>query len=186
MLCKVIETLVREQIMNHMVRFELFCNEQHGFVPGRSCMTQLVTCLDEWTELLDRGEPVDAIYLDFKKAFDTVPHERLLNKLDSYGVCDNIRRWVSGFLHDRKQCVSLNGHTSKWSPVTSGITQGSVLGPVLFVVFINDLPDADNTIRIFADDTKLYGPVTSDQDRKQIQVDIDKLSDWSDRMATQV
>ena len=181
-LCKVMESIIREHVMDHMVKYDLFCDEQHGFVPGRSCMTQLLTCIDEWTESLDRGEPLDAVYLDFKKAFDTVPHERLIGKLDSYGICGNTKEWISSFLHDRKQRVSLNGHVSKWSDVTSGIPQGSVLGPILFVVFINDLPDVvKSTVRIFADDTKLYGSATTEQDRQLIQEDIDSLSDWSDK-----
>lgn len=180
-LCKVMESIVREHLMEHMMKNNLFCDEQHGFVPGRSCMTQLLTCIDDWTEALDRGEPLDAVYLDFKKAFDTVPHERLIQKLKSYGVDGKVRKWISSFLHDRKQRVSLNGHTSQWSDVTSGIPQGSVLGPILFVIFINDLPDVvSNVVKIFADDTKLYGPVTEQKDRQQIQQDIDRLSDWSD------
>ena len=95
-------------------------------------------------------------------AFDTVPHERLINKLRSYGNDGTVREWISSFLHERKQQVSINGHNSQWSGVTSGIPQGSVLGPILFVVFINDLPDVvENVVRIFADDTKLYGSVST-------------------------
>ena len=180
-LCKVMETIVRSHVMDHMVKHQLFCEEQHGFVPGRSCMTQLITCIDDWSEALDRGEPLDAIYLDFKKAFDTVPHERLIQKLVSYGIDGNVKEWISSFLHGRKQRVSINGHTSQWSSVTSGIPQGSVLGPILFVVFINDLPDVvKNVVRIFADDTKLYGPVSTEEGRTVLQEDTDKLSDWSD------
>jgi hypothetical protein len=87
-LCKVMKAIIREHVMEHMVTYNLFCDQQHGFVPGRSCMTQLMTCIDEWTEALDKGEPlpVDAIYLDFKKAFDTVPNERLIDELRSYGI----------------------------------------------------------------------------------------------------
>ena len=154
-LCKVMETIVRSHVMDHMTRHKLFCDEQHGFVPGRSCMTQLLTCIDDWSEALDRGEPLDSVYLDFKKAFDTVPHERLIKKLVSYGIDGSVKNWISSFLHGRKQRVSIKGYTSEWSSVTSGIQQGSVLGPILFVVFINDLPDVvRNVVRIFADDTK--------------------------------
>ena len=107
-------------------------------------------------------------------------HERLLNNLDSYDVCGNVRRWVTM----GPVSPQINDQTSKWSPVTSGIPHGSVLGTILLVVFFNDLPDVvHSTIKIFADlQTMLsYGTMTSDQDRKQIQKEIDKLSDWSDR-----
>ena len=181
-LCKVMEAIIRENVMDHMVSFDLFCDEQHGFVPGRSCMTQLLTCIDDWSEALDKGEPLDAIYLDFKKAFDTVPHRRLIQKLKSYGIDGNVKDWIASFLNNRKQRVSINGHTSPWSSVTSGIPQGSVLGPILFVVFINDLPDVvKSVVRIFADDTKLYGSVATEGGRSQIQEDINSLSDWSDK-----
>ena len=89
--------------MTHMTKYNLFCDEQHGFVPGRSCMTQLLVTIDNWTQLLDEGLPVDVIYLDFKKAFDTVPHERLLLKAESYGIQGNILQWLRSFLIGRKQ-----------------------------------------------------------------------------------
>lgn len=180
-LCKVLEAIIREQVMKHMVDNNLFCDEQHGFVPGRSCMTQLITCLDEWTEMLDNGDPLDVVYLDFKKAFDTVPHQRLVNKLESYGIKGEVKTWITNFLNNRTQRVSVNGNLSNWADVTSGIPQGSVLGPVLFVIFINDLPNAvRSVVRIFADDTKMYGKATTTEDRVELQKDIDNLSKWSD------
>ena len=124
---------------------------------------------------------MDAIYLDFQKAFDTVPHKRLVSKLESYGIKGEVKSWIANFLHKRTQRVSVNGHVSKWSEVTSGIPQGSVLGPVLFVIFINDLPDAiRSVVRIFADDTKMYGVATTSEDRETVQADIDRLSKWSE------
>ena len=105
---------------------------------------------------MDVGNPLDAVYLDFQKAFDTVPHQRLIYKVESYGIGKSIVDWIRDFLTDRRQRVALNGHFSQWADVTSGIPQGSVLGPLLFVIYINDLPEAVvNTVRIFADDTKL-------------------------------
>lgn len=180
-ICKVMESIIREALMGHMKSNELFCDEQHGFVPGRSCMTQLLVCLDEWTEALDKGDPLDTIYLDFRKAFDTVPHKRLSNKIKSYGIGGKISTWIADYLRGRTQRVSVNGSTSNWSDVTSGIPQGSVLGPILFVIFINDLPDAvDSVTRIFADDTKMYGRVVTEDDRECIQRDIERLSEWSE------
>lgn len=180
-LCKVMESIIKDAVLEHMTSNRLFCDEQHGFVPGRSCMTQLLVCLDEWTATLDKDEPLDTIYLDFKKAFDSVPHERLARKMKSYGIDGKIGVWIQSFLEGRTQRVSVNGHMSKWTEVTSGIPQGSVLGPILFVIFINDLPQAVTSVtRIFADDTKMYATVNTDNDRAKLQDDIDHLTDWSE------
>ena len=115
------ETMLREQIVSHMMENSLFCDEQHGFVPGRSCMTQLLITIELWTELLDTGTALDVIYLDFKKAFDSVPHKRLLSKLDAYGIGGPIKEWIKSFLMNRKQRVTVNGIMSSWSEVLSGI-----------------------------------------------------------------
>ena len=118
----------------------LLSSFQHGFVHGRSCTTQLLAVLDKWTEAIEQGENIDAIYLDFTKAFDTVPHQRLLVKLKGYGICVKVQQWIAAFLDGRRQCVIISGSKSLWSPVTSGIPQGSVLSPILFVCYINDMP----------------------------------------------
>ena len=100
---------------------------------------------------------MDAIYLNFAKAFDTVPHQRLLVKLAGYGIGSKVLQWIAAFLEGRCQCVLVNGSKSSWSPVTSGIPQGSILGPVLFVCYINDMPDViDSPVHMFADDTKIF------------------------------
>ena len=128
-------------------------------------MTQLLVTLELWTEWLDRGEPLDVVYLDFKKAFDSVPHTCLLQKLRAYGVCGNLLNWIQHFLTGRKQRVTVNGKLSAWAIVLSGIPQGSVLGPILFVIFINDLPDMiRSTVKIFADDTKIFHIMLSQDD----------------------
>ena len=175
------ESIVRDNIVDHMMENKLFVDTQHGFVPGRSYITQLLMVLEIWTEMLDDGDPVDAVYLDFRKAFDSVPHQRLLGKLKAYGINGKITKWIKNFLVGRKQRVKVNGILSAWAAVISGIPQGSVLGPILFVLFIHDLPDMINsTVHIFADDTKVYRRVASDDDRAKLQEDINSLVQWSD------
>ena len=122
--------------MKHMWENKLLSDYQHGFVEGRSCTSQLLAFLEAWTRILDSGNAVDAIYLDFRKAFDTVPHRRLLAKLECYGVTGKCLAWINAFLDDRKQRVIINGGESSWEYVTSGIPQRSVLGPVIFVIFM--------------------------------------------------
>ena len=133
--------------------------------------------MEEFTTYLDNKESFDVIYLDFKKAFDSVPHIRLLRKLESYGITGNIHSWIKGFLTDRTQKVKVGDSESKSSQVISGIPQGSILGPVLFTIFINDLPDCISGLcKIFADDTKIYN---KSSEAKIIQEDLDRVEEWS-------
>ena len=136
-------------------------------------MTQLLIATEYWTEALNCGDSVDIIYFDFKKAFDSVPHERLLIKLKAYGIDGLLLHWIECFLTNRKQRVTVNESFSPWSDVISGIPQGSVLGPVLFSIYINDLPkEIVNPVLLFADDTKIFSKVrrnSSLEDIAQIQ-----------------
>ena len=180
-LCKVMESLIRDSVIEHLEKNSLLSKHQHGFVAGRSCTTNLLAVLEDWTSSLDDGIPVDAIYLDFAKAFDSVPHKRLVNKMSAYGIKGNVLSWITDFLVGRRQRVSVNGSLSDWACVDSGVPQGSVLGPVCFVLFINDLPEAtSNTSEMYADDTKLYGKIASEADRDRLQADVDNLVDWAD------
>ena len=180
--CKVMESIVRDKLMLHMESNNLFSKDQFGFRSGYFCVTQLLHVLEEWSKALDSYEQIDVIYLDFRKAFDTVAHERLANKLHAYGIRGNVLNCINSFLHDRKQKVVINGEESSWSNVLSGIPQGSVLGPALFLVFINDLPPSiKNLVKIFADDTKVYSTVGAICDREQLELqeDLDESSEWS-------
>ena len=130
-----------------------------------------------FSNYINDDKAFDVIYLDFKKAFDSVPHERLLVKLRSYGIDGNLFKWIKDFLSLRYQYVKVGKETSSTMGVTSGIPQGSILGPILFLIFINDLPDCvKSTCSIFADDTKVYN---TSENNNTLQTDINALQDWS-------
>jgi hypothetical protein len=178
--CKVLETLIREAVVEHMAGNNLFSECQFGFVEKRSTTLQLLHTVEDWIERLDRGEVLDACYLDFMKAFDTVPLKRLLIKLKGYGISGELHRWVSAFLQDRSQTVQVNGSRSTSRDVLSGVPQGSVLGPTLFVIFINDLPDnVSGIVKLYADDAKLYHTVNNQAGAIELQEDLDQLDRWS-------
>ena len=180
--CKIMESIIRDAVIKHMKTNNLFSDKQFGFLSGRSCMLQLLKVLDIWTQILDQGGTIENIYCDFMKAFDKVPHRRLVYKIERYGINGNILGWMENFLSNRTQEMIINSSKSKPANVTSGIPQGSVLGPILFVLYINDLPDEvdkETFIFLFADDTKAFRHIKSGQDQIQLQIDINKMVDWS-------
>ena len=182
--CKIMESIIRDNIITHMKENNLFSDQQFGFIMGRSTTLQLLHVLDIWTEILDQGGTLDVIYCDFMKAFDKVPHRRLVHKIEKYGITGNILGWTKAFLSGRTQCVVLNDVKSKIARVTSGIPQGSVLGPILFVIYINDMPevvDKDSIVYLFADDTKVFRHIQSQEDTIQLQSDINNLLQWSEK-----
>ena len=143
------------------------------------CDTQLLITVDQLAKSLDNGKQTDCILLDFSKAFDKVSHTRLLLKLEHYGVQGRTLRWIEAFLRDRTQEVVVGGSCSDTIPVTSGVPQGSVLGPALFLVYINDLPQwVRSTPRLFADDCLLYREINSREDASLLQEDLDSLQRW--------
>ena len=181
-LCKVQESMIRDDIIAHMNANQLISSRQFGFLSGRSTILQLLHVVEEWTEILDGGGSINVCYMDFMKAFDKVPHRRLIAKLRSYGIHGNLLNWIQSFLEGRQQRVVINGQYSSWREVTSGIPQGSVLGPLLFVIYINDLPDTVlSRVFLFADDTKIYRQILSQQDHFTFQDDITKLQEWADK-----
>ena len=180
-LCKLMETLVRNALVDYMQKNDLFTDKQFGFISGRSTVLQLIKVLDRWTEILDSGGSIDIIYCDFMKAFDKVPHRRLIQKLEFYGIKTPILGWIQAFLSDRKQRVIVNGEASEWQGVLSGIPQGSVLGPILFVIYINTLPLVAKKCEIFlfADDTKIFKDITTVEDCQKLQNDFDNMYNWT-------
>ena len=158
----------------------LITDDQHGFVPERDCITQLLMCIEDWTKRLEESKAFDVIYTDFAKAFDSVPHERLFLKLEAIGVSGDVLKWIKSFLRGRTQCVNVDGIRSTWRDVLSGIPQGSVLGPILFVIFINDMPShvKHNMCKLFADDCKLYRDVKQGE-VNTVQIDLDNFEEWS-------
>ena len=150
----------------------LITNAQYGFRSGRSLNLQLLKVIDDFTKAMDKHEIVDMIYLDFKKAFDSVPHKRLIGVLRQYGVIGRTSNWITDFLKGRQQGVVINDSRSSWQPLKSGITQGSVLGPVLFLIYINTRPDKiASKIYLFADDAKLYLQIEDKSDVTRIHED---------------
>ena len=178
--CKTFERIVRDRLVDHLESNNLLLNSQHGFRRRRSCLTNLIDFFEGVTNCFDQTKAVDIIYLDFQKAFDKVPHRRLLAKLDAHGIRGNLLRWLQAWLTNRRQRVVVKNTKSDWSPVASGVPQGSVLGPVLFLIYVNDM-DAGVLSRIskFADDTKLYHKVCTDEDKREIQQDLERLVSWA-------
>ena len=180
--CKVLEHILTSTIMDHLERHGVLCQQQHGFRKRRSCETQLLDFADELVNNMAQGKQTDVLVLDLAKAFDRVNHSLLIHKLRHYGVQGALNQWIADFLRDRRQAVVVDGVRSNSVSVQSGVPQGSVLGPCLFLVYINDLPDLLTAhARLFADDTAAYDVVTSPDDQAHLQRNLDQLAVWEKR-----
>ena len=181
---KLIERIVHKNIVSYLLNNCLISPNQHGFLKKRSTTTNMISCLNKWTKLIDEKSSLDVIYLDLQKAFDKVSHKKLLYKLKKLGFEGKLLEWIKNFLTERKQCVKVENHLSGYSLVESGIPQGTILGPLLFNIFINGLSsETENCdLQLYADDSKIYRKVNSEHDKETLQRELDKihtfLTDW--------
>ena len=176
-LSKLAESFVKEYVYNYLETTNYLCEEQHGFRSHRSCTTQLLLVSEILSKRIEDGLDTDVINLDFQKAFDKVSHKRLLLKVEKAGIQGPIYDLIKYFLSNRKHRNNVNGLYSSKSSVKSGIPQGSILGPLLFIIFINDLPDSiKNHCMMFADDTNIFGNPGS-----SLQLDIKRAGEWAQK-----
>lgn len=179
-LCKLMERILKRALHLHFENLNIISSAQHGFRRAHSCTSNLLVAREKWAKLLDAGKRLDVVFVDFSKAFDKVPHERLLFKLQGTGVSGNVLSWIADFLAGRTMRVKVNEAYSAPVLMTSGVPQGSVLGPELFKIFINDLPsELQLDCLIYADDLKLWMEVSCLEDADRLQTSLDMLHEWS-------
>ncbi len=179
--CKILEHIIANIIMRHTQDHNILYDLQHGFRGQHSCETQLLEFQADMQNIV-QGKKADAIIFDFSKAFDKVSHKMLAAKMKYYGIREQTNAWIRGFLADRSQTVVLQGSQSYETEVKSGVPQGSVLGPCLFLFYINDLPDTlASDVRLFADDTVAYLAIGQQQDTTTLQDDLSKLEQWKQK-----
>ena len=178
--CKIMEHIILSHITKHIAKNNIIVNEQHGFGNKLSTITQLIDTTTDWANTLKNKGQTDIIFLDFSKAFDKISHRFLLSKLHYYGIGNHTLSWTGAFLSNRTQTTVANGVHSSYVEVTSGVPQGSVLGPMLFLLYINDINNAiTSQITLFADDSVLYRNIPNQSDQVILQNDLDTISSWA-------
>ena len=189
-MCKLFERILTEDIYDHLGRNHLITSAQYGFIKGRSTELQLLNCSCDWVNAIDTKLFADTVYIDLAKAFDTVSHNKLLYKLHKYSITGDILQWFSSYLDNRKQRVKLGNTFSSYADVTSGVPQGSCTGLLLFILYVNDLPDNQQptniTVNMFADDTKFTTVFSEPLDRVLLQNCLSSFTDWADLWQLQI
>ena len=182
-LCKNLEHIIAHNIHAYLDKHHILYEHQHGFRNKHGCDTQLLNTITDFVNSYDSLSTLDLIILDFSKAFDVVSHPKLLFKIAQLGIHPNTRNWIKSWLENRSHRVTVNGVTSSSKLVTSGVPQGSVLGPLLFLIYINDMPDSfyHSTLKLFADDSLLYHNIENHSDQSNLQTDLNNLILWSQK-----
>ena len=172
--------IVLSHVSKYLASNKIHTDAQHGSRQGLSTTTQLLSVVHDWSYILPNRSQVDTIFLDFQKAFDRVPHQRLRIKLQHYSIAGYTLDWVMVFLSNRKQSVVVDGSQSSWRDVSSVVPQGSVIGPTLFLILINDIQaNTKSSLRLFADGCVIYREIVTDDDSHILQQDLLQLSSWS-------
>jgi hypothetical protein len=181
-ICKLMETIIKDQLVQYLVNNGLLNKHQHAFIKNHSTATNLLESINDWLVSIKSPNRTDVVYIDFSKAFDSIVTSKLLYKLESYGVTGLLLKWIECFLSNRIQCVVLDHTFSPFSQVVSGVPQGSVLGPILFLLYINDIESVccgTTKLQLFADDAKLYSSINIDAASVSLQQSLDNLAAWS-------
>jgi hypothetical protein len=178
---KVMESLVRDSMLSFMRYNDLLSTAQHGFMKNKSTLTNVLSTTNEWRKARQSKNDIHVCYIDFAKAFDSISHVKLLHKLYGYGICGKFLRWIESYLSNRTQITRVNDVSSVSNAVTSGVPQGTVLGPLLFAIFVNDLPEnvLTSSVRLYADDSKIFRAVSDVRDTYDFQLDLERVYSWS-------
>ena len=173
------EKIVRSRVTAFWSEHQVLNPHQFGYLKGKSTLAQLLSCFHDWSSSRNNSKITDVVFFYLSKAFDSVPHERLLLKLNKYGIEGPLLSWFRQFLTNRQQRVGIRGTYSSWSAVTSGVPQGTILGPILFLIYVNDIPNiVKSSVKLFAD-TKIYRELSHDSDTSVLQSDLDSLEEWT-------
>ena len=184
---KIFERVLRDKIISHLERYNLITDQQHGFRKNRSTLTQLLNHVDSILRILEDNGNADILYLDLSKAFDKVNHKILLHKISGMKITGKVNNWIKEFLTNRIQYVIVDGHQSDPAPVLSGVPQGTVLGPALFTIYMNNITEVikSTIITMFADDSKLLATIKEPDDQRKILEDLEALLIWTNENSMQ-